>query len=83
MFAALLLALVLPALVAGPAAADDYEQPRVIPSVPGLDPERGEVPGGIIVRWWHSGDGVWDFSVERESPNWVWHNVNATQRNLR
>lgn len=67
-FAALVLAL--PALVAGPAAAQDFEAPNVVPSVP----ETGSLPGSIFVRWEHNANPcpgigcVWDYSVERENP---------------
>jgi hypothetical protein len=63
---------------AGPAVAEDFEPPVVVPSVPAT----GSLPGMIIVRWEHFEQGVWDYSVERESPYWRWDNVNAGQRNL-
>ncbi|GAA2770425.1 hypothetical protein GCM10020219_043970 [Nonomuraea dietziae] len=62
--------LALPALVAGPAAAQDFEAPNVVPSVP----ETGSLPGSIFVRWEHNANPcpgigcVWDYSVERENP---------------
>jgi hypothetical protein len=77
-FAVLLLVLVLPALWASPAAAEEYQPPNVVPSVNGT----GSLPGSIIVRWEHYEQGVWDYAVERENPYRRWDQVNAAQRNL-
>ncbi|MEU6783877.1 fibronectin type III domain-containing protein [Nonomuraea angiospora] len=77
-FAVLLLALFLAALWAAPADAQNFEPPNVVPSVNGT----GSQPGSIIVRWEHSGSGVWDYSVERQSPYRRWDNVKPNQRDL-
>ena len=77
--AVLVLALVLAAVGVGPAVADELEAPTVVPS---SGPETGSLPGWIIVRWGHSGQGLNEFSVERENPYFRWDNVNAAQRNL-
>jgi hypothetical protein len=77
--AVLALLLVLAAVGVGPAAADELEEPTVVPS---SDSATGSLPGWIIVRWGHSGQGLNEFSVERENPYFRWDNVNAAQRNL-
>lgn len=85
--AMLLLVLVLQAVGAGPAVAEDFEPPKVVPSVQ----KTGSLPGMIIVRWEHaasscglaSGPGcVWNYWVERENPYRIWPTVNADQRDL-
>ena len=75
----LALSLVLAVMAVGPAAADELEEPTVVPS---SGTETGSLPGWIIVRWGHSGQGLNEFSVERENPYFRWDNVNAAQRNL-
>lgn len=77
--AVLVLSLVLAVLGVGPADADELEAPTVVPSTP----ETGSLPGWIIVRWGHSGQGLAEFAVERAHPyERRWDNVNAAQRNL-
>ena len=76
-FAALLLMLVLPALAAGSAAADDLEEPVVVAS---STAEMGSLPGAIVIRWLHTGQGVHDFLVVREPDVRVGENLDAGQR---
>lgn len=78
-FVAVVLALVLSALGVGPAAADEREEPIVVPST---DSATGSLPGWIIVRWGHSGQGLHEFAVERQNPYFRWDNVDAAQRSL-
>lgn len=72
---ALLLMLVLPALGAGPAAADDVPAPIVTPSV---DKITGSLPGLIVVRWVYEASGVHDFLVVREAPEKRWDNLDPS-----
>jgi hypothetical protein len=73
--AALLLMLVLPALGAGSAAAEDLEESVVLA---GSTAEMGSTPGAIVIRWDHTGQGVHHFIVVREGvPPWV---IDASQR---
>ena len=76
-FAALLLMLVLPALGARSAAADDLEEPVVVAS---STAEMGSLPGAIVIRWVHTGQGVHDFLVVREPDVRVGENLDAGQR---
>ena len=61
-----------------PAAAEDHVPPTVVPSVNGT----GSLPGGIVVRWAHGEQGVWDYSVERQLPYRRWDNVHPQQFSL-
>ena len=74
--AALLSVLVLSALRASPAAAEDFPPPDVAAT--------GIAPGAISVGWgWNEFvQGISGFTVERENPYHIWPNVPADQFSL-
>jgi hypothetical protein len=72
----------LAAMGAGPAAAD-FESPRVVPTNPPDGTLRpASTPGCVFVNWTHSGSGVVHFSAARVSPDRLWPNIPAGQRQL-